>query len=85
MTHITVPLPAEVAKQYYSAAEKLSDHLAELGQAPDAQTLMRFILSSYRDDDIARAFDLALRTMVGAPIPDEPDIYVFTPEFDHIG
>jgi hypothetical protein len=84
MTHITVPLPDDVAKIYYSAAEKLSDHLAEIGQAPSAQTLMRFILASYSADEIANQFDLALRNLVGAPIPDEEDVYVFSPEFDEV-
>jgi len=83
MTHITVPLPDDVAKTYYAAAEKLSDHLAEIGQTPNAQTLMRFILASYSADEIAGQFDLALRNLVGAPIPDEPDVYVFAPEFEN--
>ena len=83
MTHITVALPDDVAKTYYAAAEMLSDHLAEIGQAPNAQTLMRFILATYSAEEIANQFDLALRNMVGAPVPDEPDIYVFAPEFEH--
>ncbi len=84
MTHITVPLPDDVAKTYYEAAQKLSDHLAEIGQAPNAQTLMRFILASYTADEIASQFDMALRNLVGAPIPDEPDVYVFAQEFDEV-
>ena len=84
MTHITVPLPDDVAKTYYEAAQKLSDHLAEIGQAPNAQTLMRFILASYTADEIAIQFDMALRNLVGAPIPDEPDVYVFAQEFDEV-
>ncbi len=84
MTHITVPLPDDVAKTYYEAAQKLSDHLAEIGQAPNAQTLMRFILASYTPDEIASQFDMALRNLVGAPIPDEQDVYVFAAEFDEV-
>ena len=84
MTHITVALPDDVAKIYYQAAEKLSDHLAEIGQAPDARTLMRFILASFSPDEIAVQFDHALRNLVGAPIPDEPDVYVFAPEFENV-
>jgi hypothetical protein len=44
---------------------------------------MRFILASYSADEIAGQFDLALRNLVGAPIPDEPDVYVFAPEFEN--
>jgi hypothetical protein len=84
MTHITVPLPDNVAKTYYEASQKLSDHLAEIGQSPNAQTLMRFILASFTADEIAEQFDLALRNLVGAPIPDEPDVYVFAPEFEDV-
>lgn len=84
MTHITIALPDAVAQQYYAAAEKLSSHLAVLGQTPDAQTLMRFTLASYDANDIAEAFDRTLRNMVGAPMPDEPDVWVFSPEFEHV-
>jgi hypothetical protein len=84
MTHITVPLPDDVAKTYYEAAQKLSDHLAEIGQSPSPQTLMRFVLASYTADEIASQFDLALRNFVGAPIPDEPDVCVFSPEFENV-
>lgn len=84
MTHITVALPDAVAQQYYAASEKLSDHLAEIGQAPDARTLMRFTLAGLDADDITRNFDLALRNMVGAPIPDEPEHWVFSPEFENV-
>lgn len=83
MTHITVALPDTVVQQYYNAAEKLSDHLAEVGKAPDAQTLMRFILSSFNEDDVTRAFDTALRNLVGAPMPDEPDTWVFSKQFEN--
>jgi hypothetical protein len=82
MTHITVALPDEVANTYYEAAQKLSDHLADIGQAPNVQTLMRFILASYTPDEIAGQFDMALRNLVGAPVPNEPDVYVFAPEFE---
>lgn len=85
MTHITIALPDAVAQQYYAAAEKLSSHLALLGQTPDAQTLMRFTLASYDADDITEAFDRTLRNMVGAPVPNEPDVWVFTPEFENAG
>jgi len=82
MTHITIALPDDVAKQYYAAAEKLSSHLAVLGQTPDAQTLMRFTLSAYDADDITESFDRTLRNLVGAPVPDEPDVWIFTPGFE---
>lgn len=83
MTHITVALPDNVAQQYYTAAEKLSGYLSEFGQPPSAQTLMRFMLSSHNADDIAKTFDLTLRNMVGAPLPQEPDVWVFEPEFQN--
>jgi hypothetical protein len=84
MTHITVPLPDDVAKTYYEAAQKLADHMADFGQAPNPQTLMRFVLASYTADEIAAQFDMALRNLVGAPVPDEPDVYVFAPEFENV-
>lgn len=84
MTHITISLPDAVAQQYYAAAEKLSSHLAILGQTPDAQTLMRFTLASYDAGDITEAFDRTLRNMVGAPVPDEPDVWRFSPEFEQV-
>ena len=84
MTHITVALPDDVAKIYYEAAQKLADHLADLGPTPNAQTLMRFVLASYTPDEIAAQFDMALRNLVGAPVPDEADVYVFAQEFDNV-
>lgn len=83
MVNITVSLPDTVAQQYYTAAEKLSNHLAAIGQAPDAPTLMRFMLASFDAEDITQSFDLALRNMVGAPIPDEPEVWAFPSRFDN--
>lgn len=82
MVNITVSLPDSVAQEYYTAAEKLSDHLAAIGQAPDAPTLMRFMLASFDSEDISKSFDLTLRNMVGAPMPDEPEVWVFPKRFD---
>ncbi len=83
MTHITIALPDAVVQQYYNASEKLSTDLMDLGKAPNAQTLMRFILASFNEEDVAKAFDTALRNLAGAPIPDETDTWVFSPEFEN--
>jgi hypothetical protein len=82
MMHITVALPDEVAQEYYNASEKLKEHL-ELGNPPDAQTLMRFMLAGFNASDIAAHFDRALRNLTGAPTPNEADTYVFSPEFEN--
>ena len=82
MMHITVALPDDVAQQYYTASEKL-DKALQLGSAPDAQTLMRFMLAGFTSDDIAAHFDRALRNLTGAPMPDETDTWVFSPEFEN--
>ena len=82
MMHITVALPDDVAQQYYTASEKL-DQALQLGTAPDAQTLMRFMLAGFTSDDIAAHFDRALRNLTGAPMPDETDTWVFSPEFEN--
>ena len=82
MMHITVALPDEVAQQYYNASEKLEKAL-QLGSAPDAQTLMRFMLAGFSADDIAEHFDRALRNITGAPMPDETDTWVFSPGFEN--
>ena len=82
MIHITVALPDEVAQQYYNASEKLSEALA-VADAPTAQTLMRFMLAGFSSDDVAEHFDRALRNITGAPMPDETDTYVFSPEFEN--
>lgn len=82
MMHITVALPDEAAQQYYRAAERLAEQLKDTGcQPPSAQILMRFMLCGFTDEAIARHFDLALRNITGAPMPDEADLYVFSPEF----
>jgi hypothetical protein len=81
MMHITVALPDEVAQQYYNASEKLADVL-QAGTAPPAQTLMRFMLAGFDADDIVQRFDRALRNITGAPVPDETDTWVFSPEFE---
>ena len=41
---------------------------------------MRFMLCGFTDEDIARHFDRALRNLTGAPMPDEADLYVFSPD-----
>ena len=82
MMHITVALPDDVAQEYYTASEKLKEFL-EVGQPPDAQTLMRFMLAGFSADDIAEHFDRALRNITGAPMPDETDTYVFSPGFEN--
>ena len=82
MMHITVALPDEVAQQYYNASEKLEKAL-QLGTTPDAQTLMRFMLAGFSADDIAEHFDRALRNIIGAPMPDETDTWVFSPGFEN--
>ncbi|HUB68031.1 MAG TPA: hypothetical protein VL981_11155 [Candidatus Methylacidiphilales bacterium] len=82
MIHITIPLPDDVAQQYYNASEKLAEHFGD--PAPNAQTLMRFMLAGFTADDVARHFDRALRNLTGAPMPDETDTYVFSSEFDQV-
>ena len=82
MMHITVALPDDVAQQYYNASEKLADAL-QAGAAPDAQTLMRFMLAGFSSDDIAAHFDRALRNITGAPMPEETDTWVFSPGFEN--
>jgi hypothetical protein len=81
MMHITVALPDEVAQEYYTASEKL-DKALQLGQKPDPQTLMRFMLAGFSADDITAAFDSALRNITGMPVPDETDTWVFSPGFE---
>jgi hypothetical protein len=81
MIHITVALPDEVAQHYYNASEKLSEAL-QVQNAPTAQTLMRFMLAGFDAEDITEHFDRALRNITGAPMPDETDTYVFSPEFE---
>ncbi len=80
--HITVALPDDVAQEYYNASEKLKEVL-EADRAPDAQTLMRFMLAGFTAQDIAVHFDKALRNITGAPMPDETDTWVFSPEFEN--
>ena len=82
MMHITVALPDEVAQEYYNASEKLKEVL-EVGQSPDAQTLMRLILAGFTAHEIAAHFDRALRNVTGAPMPDETDTWVFSPGFEN--
>ena len=83
MVNITVSLPDTVAQQYYNASVKLADQLKEISDSPpDAQTLMRFMLSGFSSDDIAKYFDMALRNLVGAPIPNEGELWVFPTQFD---
>jgi hypothetical protein len=82
MIHITVALPDEVAQHYYTASEKLTDAL-DVKITPTAQTLMRFMLAGFDSEDIAEHFDRALRNITGAPMPDETDTYVFSPEFEN--
>jgi hypothetical protein len=81
MMHITVALPDEVAQEYYNASEKLKEVL-EIDEVPDPQTLMRFMLAGFTAHDIAAHFDRALRNITGAPMPDEADTWVFSPEFE---
>ncbi|HEY0256150.1 MAG TPA: hypothetical protein VGC39_01810 [Candidatus Methylacidiphilales bacterium] len=82
MMHITVALPDEAAQQYYRASEKLAEQLKDTGsQPPTAQVLMRFMLTAFSEEDITRHFDRALRNITGAPMPDEADLYVFSPDF----
>lgn len=82
MMHITVALPDDVAQEYYTASERLADVLKDASPAPNAQTLMRFMLAGFTSQDIAADFDRALRNLTGAPIPDESDTWVFSPEFE---
>ncbi len=82
MMHITVSLPDEAAQHYYRASERLAELLKDTGsEPPDARTLMRFMLCGFTDEDIARHFDRALRNITGAAMPDEADLYVFSPDF----
>jgi hypothetical protein len=90
MMHITVALPDEVAQEYYNASEKLHEYLKDQDAsgentklAPDAQTLMRFMLAGFTSDDIANHFDRVLRNITGAPMPDESDTWVFSPGFEN--
>jgi hypothetical protein len=82
MIHVTVALPDQVAQHYYTASEKLATHLES--PAPSPQTLMRFMLASFDAEDVTEHFDRVLRNLSGAPMPDETDTYVFSPEFDHV-
>ena len=82
MIHVTVALPDEVAQHYYTASEKLAEHLQS--PTPSAQTLMRFMLASFDADDVAAHFDRVIRNVTGAPMPDETNTYVFSPEFDNV-
>ncbi|SDT90716.1 hypothetical protein SAMN05444156_0626 [Verrucomicrobium sp. GAS474] len=68
---ITLPIPDDVAREYFVAAEKLTTHLAPLGRSPDARTLMVMALSSMTAEEMVGHFDLALRSIVGVPIPSE--------------
>ena len=45
---------------------------------------MRVMLASFDADDVAEHFDRVLRNISGAPMPDETDTYVFSPEFDTV-
>lgn len=78
---MTVELPKDVAQEYYNASEKLRSAL-NLEQPPTAQMLMRFMLAGFTSDDVADHFTRALRNITGAPMPDEPDVYVFAPGFE---
>jgi hypothetical protein len=82
MMHITVALPDDVAQEYYTASEKLKEFL-EVGQPPNAQTLMRLMLAGFTSDDITAHFDRVLRNITGAPMPDETDTWVFSPGFEN--
>ena len=44
--------------------------------------LMRFTPAGFTSDDVADHFTRALRNITGAPMPDEPDVYVFAPGFE---
>jgi hypothetical protein len=68
---ITLPIPDNVAREYFVAAEKLSTHLAPIGRSPDARTLMVMVLSSTTAEEMVGQFDLALRSIVGTAIPAE--------------
>jgi len=70
---MTLPLPDDVAREYFLAADKLSTHLAPLGRSPDARTLMVMVLSSMSAEEMVAHFDLALRSIVGTPIPAGPE------------
>ena len=83
MTHITVALPDQVAQQYYKAAELLADYIGETDQPPTAPNLMRFILSGFTAEEVARQFDLTLRNLTGVPVPGEPEHWVFDPQFEN--
>ena len=73
MIFVTLAVPDNVAEEYYAASEKLASHLRSIGPAPDAKTLMTIVLASYTADDLARTFDLALRSMAGEPPPEDED------------
>jgi hypothetical protein len=45
---------------------------------------MRVMLASFNADEVAEHFDRVLRNISGAPMPDEADTYVFSPEFDTV-
>jgi len=81
MTFMTVELPKDVAQEYYNASEKIRTAL-NLEKPPTAQMLMRFMLAGFTSDDVADHFARALRNITGAPMPDEPDIFVFAPGFE---
>jgi hypothetical protein len=44
---------------------------------------MRLMLASFDADDVAGHFENIVRHIAGAPMPDETDTYVFSPEFDN--
>jgi hypothetical protein len=81
MTFMTVEMPKDVAQEYYNASEKLRTAL-NLEKPPTAQMLMRFMLAGFTSNDVADHYTRALRNITGAPMPDEPDVYVFAPGFE---
>ena len=82
MTYITIPLPDAVMQQYEAAARQLAEYLGPDIPPPNASTLMRFVLSGKTTEEIVWEFDYALRTITGAPVPNEPERWIFPAEFD---
>ena len=76
---ITLPVPDNVAREYFVAAEKLTTHLAPIGAAPDARTLMVMVLASIDAEELVAQFDLALRSIIDTPIP--PKDWDVPPDF----
>ena len=72
MMNLTLPVPENVAAEYYAAAEQLNQRLPGASPKIDAKQLMAFALARHECQDICSQFDLALRLVKGG----EPQAYM---------